>query len=253
MHHSADAGGHRIILDAGTGLRLFGNSVHATPPLLFHLCLSHFHWDHIQGIPFFKHLYVPNNEIIIYGPADSDEAIYERMQGQMGSDYFPISIDALQSSVRYVAIGEKSFDILNARVSTLRANHPGPTVLYRVDVGDKSVVFAPDNEIPPPSTDPELADVARRVADFAQGADLLIHDCMYSAASYESHRGWGHTAGAALAAVAAEAQVQRVLLFHHSPDDDDGAVEAIHDEFRTALRDDTIGSEPAREGVCYAL
>ena len=137
----------------------------------------------------------------------------------------------------------------------IQVAHPSSTLIYRVDLGDRSVVYAPDNELLPETVEPELSSEALRLAKFAGGASLLIHDCTYSRQTYEKRRGWGHSCGPAIAAVAKHAGVKRVLLFHHDPDSSDSDVEAIHREFQNAL--DALGadiqSEPAREGASYSL
>ena len=130
------------------------------------------------------------------------------------------------------------------------------TLAYRMEIGGKSIVYCPDHEILPETITPELSGEAKRFADFAKGATLLIHDAAYSARSYESKRGWGHSTGPNLAAVVAAAQVERVLLFHHDPDNDDDAVQGVHAEFAAAMdaiEGSSCSSEPAREGVSYSL
>lgn len=248
-------GRRRIIFDAGTGIRALGNSVLGQVPMQFHICISHHHWDHIHGLPFFKPLYVAGNDISIYGPADNNNALAEIMGGQMGREYFPISISSVPSSVNYVALGAQTFEIMGVQVSTFYAFHPGRTLAYRVELESGSLVYAPDNEIVPDFVSPELSGEALRFAEFVTGASLLIHDCTYSRQVYEKRRGWGHSCGETLAAVASHAGVKKVLLFHHDPDNSDEEVEAIHREFQrsAASHGAIIESELAREGASLAL
>jgi phosphoribosyl 1,2-cyclic phosphodiesterase/CheY-like chemotaxis protein len=244
-----------LIFDAGTGIRALGNCVMGDAPLRMSLFLTHFHWDHIQGLPFFKPFYVPGNEFRIYGPAPSNDALTETLAGQMGSVFFPVSMDAFRASLKFHALQEQTLQTPGASISTLYALHPGRTLAYRVDAGERSLVYAPDNELLPECAEAELAGEALRLAQFASGASLLIHDCQYSREQYEKRRGWGHSSAETLAAVAAGAGVKRVLLFHHDPDHTDEEVQAIHREFERGLaaRGAEIPSEPAREGEAVFL
>lgn len=247
--------GRRLVFDAGTGIRPLGNAIVKDSPQRLALFLTHYHWDHTQGLPSFKPLYIPGNEILIYGPAVSTDALVATIEGQMGGEYFPVSTEAFQAAVKFNAVQEQSLEVFDVSITTRYAFHPGSTLAYRIDVGDQSIVFAPDNELVPETVTPELTGEARRFAEFAAGATLLIHDSQYSTSLYQSRRGWGHSAAAEVARVAAHAQVGRVLLFHHDPDSDDTEVERVHDEFRTTLAacGADIVSEPAREGETYEL
>lgn len=245
----------RLIFDAGTGIRALGNQLAAVSPLSIALFLSHFHWDHIQGLPYFKPLYMPGNEIRLYGPADSGDHFREIMKGQMGGAFFPVSLEAFRSAGEFTAVQEGPVGLPGVSVSALYVLHPGTTLAYRVDVGGRSLVYVPDNELLTASVEPRLTGEALRLAEFAAGASLLIHDAAYTRQMYEQRRSWGHSCGANLAAVAAHARVEEVLLFHHDPDSGDDRIEAIHREFREALeaQGGTARSEPAREGVTVAL
>lgn len=245
---------HRLIFDAGTGIRALGNSIAANSHLRASLFLTHFHWDHIQGLPFFKPLYRPGNEITIYGPAASDAGLLEAIQGQMGGAFFPISTDAFLSSVKYVGLQEQTLDVAGLQVSSFPATHPGFTLGYKVSWNGRSIAYVPDNELLPELIEPEISGWALRFIEWLRGTDLVIHDCQYSAAGYLTHRGWGHSGATSVAAIAAAAEVGRVLLFHHDPDYDDDRVNQIHDEFRAELEARGAGhiqSTPAAENTCY--
>jgi phosphoribosyl 1,2-cyclic phosphodiesterase/CheY-like chemotaxis protein len=248
-------GNHHFIFDAGTGIRALGQSLVAHSPLRVNLFLTHYHWDHIQGLPFFAPLYIPGNEVNLYGPAESGEDLVSIIEGQMGGAFFPVSTSAFLSSVKFNGLREQTCEVQGITVSTLFMLHPGRTLAYRVDLGDRSIVYAPDNEILLESISPTLSGEALRLAEFASGASLFLHDCAYSRKAYEKRRGWGHSCGETLAAVAAQAQVERVLLFHHDPDSSDAGVKAVHEEFEAGLkaRNAYIDSEPAREGASYSV
>jgi len=246
--------GH-LVFDAGSGIRTLGNKLVGQSPLRIAILLTHYHWDHIQGLPFFKPLYVPGNDFTIYGPADSNDELVDLIRGQMGGAFFPVSVEAFRAAIRWIALREQKLEVMGAQVSTLYAFHPSTTLAYRVDFGDRSIVFAPDNELLPEFVEPKLGDQALRFAEFAKGATLLLHDCQYSTSGYETHRGWGHSGSKYVAAVAAHAGVKRVLLFHHDPDHSDEQIDTVHEEFRTALKDYDVKVESAaaQEGVTYTL
>lgn len=250
-------GQRHFVFDAGTGIRILGNDLISQSPLRIALFFTHYHWDHTQGLPFFKPLYVPGNEIHIYGPEDRDTAMSTTIANAMGGKYFPVSIEAFRASVRYVSLQEQTepHDVLGVSVSTLETLHPGTTLAYRIEYGGRSIVYAPDNELLPETCDPELDAEALRIAEFAKGATVFLHDCQYSQQEYKTKRGWGHSCGDALAAVAAHAMPGRMVLFHHDPDHSDEQVEAIHTEFRAGLenRGVTLQSECAREGSTLLL
>jgi phosphoribosyl 1,2-cyclic phosphodiesterase len=248
-------GRRRLIFDAGTGIRPLGNRLVAQSLSKMAVCLTHYHWDHTQGLPFFKPLYVPGNVVEIYGPADSTESLTKKIKGEMGGDYFPVSIEAFQASVDFVAVTERTFEMPGYSLSVLHAFHPGRTVAYRVDLGERSVVYASDNELPPDHLEPEFSGEALRFAEFAAGASLLIHDATYSRSAYDQKRGWGHSCGETVAALAVRAGVGQVCLFHHEPDNTDADIEAIHQEFveACAARGADIPAAPAAEGMTIEL
>ena len=257
-------GQHRVIFDAGTGIRALGNSIGHDAPLRATLFLTHFHWDHIQGLPFFKPLYKPGNEISIFGPAADSNELVATIGGQMGGAFFPITTDAFSSSVKYIGLGEETFEAAGLQFETLGVMHPGQTLAYKVTWQEHSIVYVPDNEVLPDSVansegQLELSGEALRLAQWIEGASLLLHDCQYDREGYEAHPGWGHSSACYLAAVAAVARVPQVLLFHHDPDHGDAKIEAIHHEFRTQLEAydpecaQTIQSQPAAEDTFYPL
>jgi CheY-like chemotaxis protein/phosphoribosyl 1,2-cyclic phosphodiesterase len=260
----ATQGRRRIIFDAGTGIRALGNSIFESP-VRATLCLTHFHWDHIQGLPFFKPLYQAGNQITLFGPASSDSALHETIREQMGGAFFPISTEAFSSSVEYIGLQEQEFEIDGLRCATFSAMHPGFTLAYKVHYNNKTFVYCPDNEVSPRFVERDaqgrvtLSGEPARLAQWLDGTDVLLHDCQYSVAQYESHRGWGHSPAHTVAALAVCARVKQVVLFHHDPDHPDDVVSAIHDEFRAALEEmapeqaPLIRSQIAGEGAFISL
>lgn len=246
----------RIILDAGTGIRLLGNRPEDEPDRETAILLTHYHWDHIHGLPFYKPLYAPERSVTIYGPALNDCDLASRLRGEMGGIYFPVSMEAFRAVIALHSVqAETCLAVMGIKVCAWATRHPSTTLAYRIHLDDKTLVYAPDNEITPEECEEGLTGKAQALSEFVSGADLLIHDAAYLRGIYESRRGWGHSSGWSLGKAMANANVGKVLLFHHDPDSDDEMVDENHREFRAALG--TAGaateSEPAAEGMCFEL
>lgn len=225
----ATSAGGSLILDAGTGIRELGRSLVARGDgaVDADLLLSHLHWDHIQGFPFFAPLYESGNRLCIWGAAARAEESHERIvRGLMSPRVFPIGFDQLAATVEFRTVPDGEWSCGGCMVRSAAVWHPGGALGYRVraEGSEAAVVFIPDNELRAAASDP----VGRaRVRDLCAGARLLIHDCTYIADEYEHHRGWGHsTVGDALA-LALESGVERLALFHHAPERSDAAVDAL--------------------------
>jgi phosphoribosyl 1,2-cyclic phosphodiesterase len=218
-------GSTRIIFDAGTGIRLLGSSLAAKSPLTIHLFFSHVHWDHIQGFPFFSPAFTPGNTIHLYGAASSRGTIESAMAGQMEAPNFPVKLSDLPSQLVFhdIAPGESVELAPDVRVTAAAGTHPGGVLVYRVDHGGASVVYATDTEHKPGRLD-------RRLVEIAKGADVFIYDSMYTPEEYDGSLsgkprvGWGHSTYEAGGAIAEAAGVGQYVLFHHDPEQDDAAV-----------------------------
>jgi phosphoribosyl 1,2-cyclic phosphodiesterase len=236
-------GDTRIILDGGTGLRALGNHlVSATretaEPLALTLLLSHYHWDHIQGLPFFLPVYLKDTSLTIVGGANGVMSVRETLERQMSAPVFPVRLDEVGARIgtREVKLGEV-FDVGEARVRVARGNHPGGVVAYRVEHEGKSVVYATDTE--------HYACVDPALRTLCEGADVLIYDAQYTPEEYKGKVGWGHSTYVAGADLARSAGVGTYVLFHHDPTRSDGAVAAIEARAR-----ELFGSSlAAREGM----
>ncbi|GAB5550108.1 MAG: MBL fold metallo-hydrolase [Sandaracinaceae bacterium] len=212
-------GGPVVIFDAGTGIRPLGKALRGDgrDVLLF---VTHVHWDHVIGYPFFEPLYEKGRTIhlfpIVLGdhPRPLDDLFEPR--------HFPVTRDRLSSPCDYVTEGAS--DVLagyGLSVSAVCVAHPGLTAGYRLEVGGRSVVFIPDNEL---GADPAMREA---VAAFASGADVLIHDAQYLDDEIEARRGWGHSSVGEACSLAAEAAVGELVLFHHDPDRTDDTLDAV--------------------------
>jgi phosphoribosyl 1,2-cyclic phosphodiesterase len=238
----------RIILDAGTGIRRLGDSLLKSAMageagVEAALLLSHFHWDHIQGLPFFVPAYMPSTKLTIVGGLNGVRSLPEVLAHQMQAPVFPVRLDELRGelSFREVRPGD-SFAIGEAVVRAAKLNHPGGVHAYRIEHGGKSVVYATDTE--------HYACVDPALVALAEGADALIYDAQYTPEEYDGKKGpskvgWGHSTFAAAAAVAEASRVGKLVLFHHDPRRTDAEVVGIEERAR-ALFPDTVA---AREGM----
>lgn len=211
-----------IILDSGSGIRLLGRDLlkkKYNAPIDLHLLLSHTHWDHIQGFPFFEPIFNKDYNIVIHGKAKYSKSIEETMRGQMEHKYFPVSLDDVGASMEFRGIDEGSFTLNDDVVITARNHyHPGGALGYRIEADNKIFVFSTDTEHVGGKID-------ERVVELAKDADLLVHDTQYDDETIDSHAGWGHSSYRQACEVAKAAGVKRLYLFHYDPYENDKAVE----------------------------
>jgi phosphoribosyl 1,2-cyclic phosphodiesterase len=217
---SIQVDGHVLIFDAGTGIRKLGQYLadREDPTLKGHILLSHYHWDHIQGLPFFLPALREDNRFDIYGEPKKGTALQEILAEQMEHPYFPVDLEALQGLVTFVEIMENSrFEIIpDMRISTIRLNHPnGGAIGYRCDHVNGSFSYISDHEHPENSID-------HRVVDFTRNSSVLVHDSQYMPMEKKTSKaGWGHSSWEEACLTAKEANVSRLFLFHHDPDRSD--------------------------------
>ncbi len=252
--------GTLIVVDCGTGGHDLGRHLTAEKngAVDGHLLISHTHWDHIQGIPFFAPLFVPENVWDIYGPKGLSQSLRATLAGQMEHTYFPIALDQFAATIRYHDLVEGAFSLDGVSVMTRYLNHPALTLGYRFEVDGASVVYCCDHEpysAALASGESAVTGIDRRYADFVAGADLVIHDAQYTAREYASKVGWGHSPVEYAVRVCRDAGVKRVVLTHHDPLRDDAAVDRILDAIRLRLRDDDSPLEvlAAAEGLTLQL
>jgi phosphoribosyl 1,2-cyclic phosphodiesterase/CheY-like chemotaxis protein len=226
------AAGTLVLLDCGTGSHGLGQSLLATgqQPVQGHILISHTHWDHIQGIPFFAPLFQPDHSWDFYAPKGLGQSLHDTLAGQMQYTYFPITLEQLGAQIRYHDLVEGSFTIGDIHVRTQYLNHPALTLGYRLEADGVSVVYVCDHE---PYTRQlasglgEIRDNDRRHAEFLAGADLVIHDAQYTASEYAEKIGWGHSTVEYAVHVSRFARVKRLALTHHDPLRDDDAIDQM--------------------------
>lgn len=213
--------GDRVIIDAGTGIRKLGRLLMAETPRAreINIFLTHFHWDHIQGLPFFAPLIQGGSRVCFHAGVAPGETC-ARLEQQMTDPFFTLSFDAARAEREFAQTSETATRCGTLSVATFPLNHPQGAWGYRVECGGASVVVATDVEHGHPTLDKVLR-------ERAAGADLLIYDAQYTEAEYASRLGWGHSTAHAAAQVAADAGVKKLLLFHHDPDHDDATIDKI--------------------------
>ena len=216
-----------IVLDLGTGLRFFGQTLPADGSFRGTALISHLHWDHVQGLPFFVPADRPGARFAIYGPAQDGGSLGELFDGFMRPPYFPVRVDQLRGDIRFHDVGEEDLAVGEAKVKVRRVPHLGPTVGYRVDWAGASVAYISDHQEPP-----DRRTVADGVLELCDGADLVIHDAQFDEADFAEKGHWGHCTVAYALRVAAEAGARRLALFHHDPARDDDALDRLLEQAR---------------------
>jgi phosphoribosyl 1,2-cyclic phosphodiesterase len=220
------ADGTVILLDAGTGLRECGKQlVEEDYRGKIHQFITHGHWDHILGLPFFAPIYRKDAHIVMH-PMNAAGAVRQRKAILFDGEHFPVRYDDLPAKIeRDEYCGEHQ--IGSARIRSIELNHPGGATGFRIDDDDgTSLCYLTDNELAPPSPE-QLVTTPDQLARFAHGADLVIHDAQYLPSDMPHKRGWGHSLVEEVLALARQAEVRAVALHHHDPDRDDDALDAV--------------------------
>lgn len=237
-----------LILDSGTGFRNLGNELDSKGSShKGRVFVTHPHWDHLQGFPFFKPFYDGNNWFRVYMPPQGEIGCKEILQGHMSSTFFPVSIDMLEADLDCETFqpGKRFFD--GYYVEYMWATHTVPTAIYKLHFGDKTIVFAPDNELEKADTK-ESKKFEEEFRAFINGVDVLIHDAQFTREQYKSRKGWGHSAWEDVAQIAKEEKVKNVFLTHHDPDNDDEKLSEIEQIVSESYASDFDTINLAKEG-----
>jgi phosphoribosyl 1,2-cyclic phosphodiesterase len=237
-----------IVLDAGSGIRPLGVALKQEfkeRPINLSLLITHAHWDHIQGFPFFKPAYDPKNKIRILGFDGAGATFREIMTEPMRSPFFPITMRELSAEMEITRLTEMKFSLGKVDVHATFVNHPGVCAGYRIFTSTGSVAFLPDHEPyefflhaaqGKSLTSEQAKEIATnehaRLVQFLRSTDILVLDSQYTDKEYQSHIGWGHGSVSSAVSLALEADVRTLLLFHHDPSHDDKTVETMVESAR---------------------
>jgi phosphoribosyl 1,2-cyclic phosphodiesterase len=224
--------GTRVIIDCGSGLYDLGQAlIGAGQPILKgHILISHTHWDHIQGIPFFAPFFKPGNQWDIYAPKGLGQSLRDTLAGQMQYDYFPLRLDQMGATIRYHELIEGDLHINDVKVRTQYLNHTALTLGYRLEGDGAALVYACDHEPFSPQLASGKGDILgrdRQHCEFLAGADLVIHDAQFTAPEYANKIGWGHSTVEYAVAMCRASGAARLALTHHDPLRTDRAIEEI--------------------------
>jgi len=243
-------GGERLIFDAGSGIRPLGAELARTSTeVQADLFLTHFHWDHIQGLPFFAPIYDARSTICIHGAPQGELDLPQLVAGTMGPIYFPVPFDAVAARVAFQHVNGDEVRRGDLSIRSHRLRHPTNTYGYRVDTAGGSLAYLPDNELTGGSYDVP-AGWYRSLCRFLEGTDILYHDAMYTDAEYAEFEGWGHSSITQAIRLAEDAGVQRLCLFHHSPGRSDAELTRLVSDARDDLarRGSMLSLDVAMEG-----
>ena len=243
-----------IIFDAGSGIRELGIDL-ADNYLLdeeINIIISHYHWDHIQGIPFFLPLYDKKRQLIFHGLTINGNNISDILSKQMNRNFFPIKIDEVSASVNYKEIKfNSSYNINGIKIETFKANHSTPTLAFKIFEGNKYFVYMTDNELNFNNNGDSLEELNKELIDFCSGCDYLIHDTMYDETQALNKKGWGHSSNILLANFSILADVKNLILFHYNPDYTDDKIKKMLSETKDIFEkgNHKIGCIAAKEGL----
>jgi phosphoribosyl 1,2-cyclic phosphodiesterase len=266
------ADGELIVLDAGSGIRALGlalESEFGSRPIHLSLLITHVHWDHIQGFPFFVPAYNDKNQIQILGYDGAGSGLREILKGQMATPFFPVALYDLPGKIDIQKLDSMDFKIGNVHVRSRFMNHPGICVGYRILTSKGSIAFLPDHEpyeafklhsakshlLSPEQTQKRAHEDRAELVKFLQGSDILILDTQYTDEEYQAHVGWGHGSLSTAISLAIDASVRKLILFHHDPTHDDDMIDKMVQTARkiAAKSESYLEVEGAREGAEMTL
>lgn len=262
-------GDHVLICDAGTGIIPLGNQLlqqDKVRELL--IMLTHYHWDHVCGLPFFVPAFIPEWKISFFGPGDDNKEVQKHVSAQMRAPYFPVGTESWLANINYLSPEKNGRKYGPMTIEHNNVHHPGTTYGYRIKINGKTVIYISDNECKyieksVSQRKSELNDEEQIIYDdmvreehaselgLIKDADILIHDAQYTPEDYQKKKGWGHSCYIDTINMAIDAGVRELYLYHHDPNYDDAAIEAIHKAAEKIIRDrqSSLKCHIAREGL----
>lgn len=235
-----------IILDAGTGLRFYGLD-HGSEPFDGTVLVTHLHWDHVQGLPFFAPFLLPASNATVYGPPEPGMDFAAAIAGFLRPPYFPVSLEQLPSSFTITSVANESIALgADVSVTARPVPHSGETNGYRIDIGDLSIAYIPDHQEPA-----DGVGIADSVLELADGVDLLIHDAQFTPELLGRRQDWGHCTPRYALHVAESANATTLALFHHDPLHHDDEVDRLVE--MTAMDATSVNVIGAAEGLKFSL
>lgn len=222
--------GHRVIVDAGTGIRPLGLKLirekHTDPIVLL---FTHSHWDHLAGFTFFPPAYHPDFKLDVYGNPMALEVLRRDIFDRRDNRYFPVNMDDFRALIKFYEPLPKPLLIGNLEIDSIPLNHPGNGYGYRFDLDGKSFAFITDNEI---GTEYPGGNTLAELQEFCNNCDVLIHDAQYLPSEIKQHKGWGHSTYIEAIELAAKSNVKHLVFTHHDPERDDEAIQELIESAR---------------------
>lgn len=245
--------GTLVVLDAGTGIRALGAELGREETTVLHLLLTHFHFDHIEGLGSFSPLQEPAATVHVWGPSSPLQGLKERIARYLSPPLFPLHLSEFPCELVFHDLPSEAWQIGSAVFVADPVSHPGPTVGYRVSENGRSLAYIPDHE---PVVGIELGSLS---ADWLSGStlcagvDVLLHDSQYTEEEYELRVGWGHSSVAHAVAFAQIVEASRLVLVHHDPHHADSDLDGLLARARRLWGDDGAGPVLGHEGMTFDL
>lgn len=239
-----------LIFDSGSGIRQLGEHLSKNSnPIKGHLFVSHAHWDHIQGFPFFAPVYRDDSQLDIYYPKTKEGDCKRALTSQLTPNHFPVTSEMLKASITYHDIVHTGIHTESFKVDYHNAFHPVHTAIYRLKAGGRTLIYAPDNELNPASFNDKSFN---ELKSFIAGADVLIHDGNYDRNSYKTRVNWGHSAWEDVVDLASECEIKHLFLTHHDPSSTDDDL-LVRQELLDKHKHKFTSVQFAREGTSYSI
>ena len=242
-----------LILDAGTGIRKLGSAIISKPDLEIFVIVTHSHWDHIQGFPFFTPIYQPNRPVHMFPTLHKKNVVLASLIDQMDGAHFPITPDQVPSNFNFVTENPLEFLESNGfHLEMVPMNHPGKAFGYKITIDDKIICYFTDNEIDPPY---EKSIELNELTNQCRNADILIHDAQYTEDDMPLKHGWGHSLISQVTELGKSAEVKNLVYYHHDPERTDDLLDKELEKAAKTLKENGSSVQPyfAYEGLKLTL